>query len=96
MLLGVGGTVRLGVRVHAYGRNVSLSLERVSIRFQSFISHVCKHLPTYPPTRVTQEFVQAATLLSWFDGHANFVLSGIAGLTSHSSATYFDCSFFTL
>lgn len=47
-MLGVGETVRLGLRVHVYGRNVSLSLERVSIRFQSFISHVCKHLPTHP------------------------------------------------
>lgn len=79
---GVGRVGRLGLRgpwviqAQLPGRNVGLTLERASIKFQPHILYVPRHLCIYPYTWVRSFFMLPLFLLWWFRGHIICLLFG--------------------
>lgn len=79
---GVGRVGRLGLRgpwviqAQLPGRNVGLTSERPSIKFQPHILFFPWHLCMYPYTRIRSFFKLPLLLLWWFRGHIISLLFG--------------------
>lgn len=79
---GVGRIGRLGLRgpciiqAQFSGRNVGLTLERVSIKFQPHILYVPRQLCIYPYTWVRNFFTLPPLPSRWFRGHIISLLFG--------------------